>query len=103
MRKLPVRLADFTLDGEYEGWTFTARVNPPCGVLDDLASGVFSRLLVGAGVLIKNWNFVDEEGEPLGPPSDETIGKIPSDLLNAMLTLVVAEAQKLPQQSSRPS
>jgi len=103
MKKMPVRIAEITLDGDYEGWTFSARLNFPCGLLDDFSANDPSRLMSAAGQLIKNWNFVDEEGNPLPQPSAESIRLLPIDLLNKMLTAVVTEAQKLPPQSSRPS
>lgn len=95
-RKLPVRTAHVELADEWEGWSFTARTNPTMGTLDDLTCGVFSRVIDGLAATVLEWNFVDEEGQPLPDPKETTppdsdvkspelaIRRLPLDLAVAM-------------------
>jgi len=94
-RRMPIKLETFRLDGDYEGWEFTARVNPPVGVLDDLQSGEPEKVYAVLAFLIKNWNFVDEEGKSLGKPSAEAIRKLPIDLLFQIVDKVTDRMGKL--------
>ena len=72
-RKMPVKTKPIQLDGEFEGWEFTARVNPPMSFVAKLQSGDPMEVMRGVGMLIYSWNFVDEEGEPLPVPRDQAI------------------------------
>ena len=85
IRRLPMRLKDIELSGEFVGWRITARMNTPLGALTDMASGNIERALHGLGLVIKGWNFVDEDGKPWPPPDKETIGLITQDLLVSVL------------------
>jgi len=93
---MPVKTKDMALDGDYEGWNFTARTNPPIAAFGHIASGDFDRIVLGLSRIIRVWNFVDEEGEPLLPPSQETIGELPLDLLTGIANKYVAELSTLP-------
>ena len=94
-RRMPIKLETFQLSGDYEGWEFTARVNPPVGILDELQSGDSERVYSVLSWLIKKWNFVDEDGKPLGDPSPETIRQLPLDLLFMILDKITDKIGEL--------
>lgn len=79
-RKLPIKTRDIELTGDYEGWHFTARTNPPMRVLTDLSSGDLERITEALGGVIVAWNFVDEAGEPMAKPSPDAVRELPVDL-----------------------
>ena len=83
-RKLPIRSKVLELDGEWEGWQFTARLNTPLQAVADIASGDVDRMMKGLARIVLAWNFVDEEGEPMPPPDEHTIGLLPMDLVNVI-------------------
>jgi len=65
---MPVRTRQVELDGAWEGWQFEGRVNPPIAILDKLQSDRFHDICEALGSIILDWNFVDEEGQPLDSP-----------------------------------
>lgn len=71
IRKAPIRVGpvELQLPG-YEGWVFVARLNPQWGMFEDLFDVTryrdFRRTL--ERVVLGPWNFVDDEGEPVGEP-----------------------------------
>ena len=65
-----IRLATIELSGDYEGWHATMRVNPPVRVWEDFASGEDERFSNALMSLVSEWNFVDDEGQPLPLPKD---------------------------------
>lgn len=91
-RKLPIKIGELALNGEFEGWTFVGRTNPPMELVDHFLKG---RVDVGLGPVVYTWNFVDENGEPMPQPNDvrekdgqeavdKLLKKLPIDLLMAM-------------------
>jgi len=102
-RKMPVKLETFHLDGDYEGWTFTARTNPPIWVFDDLQTGEADAIYTALSEIIRDWNFVDEEGEPLGAPSPATIRKLPLDLILQIVDKCVNAVGSLNPKSNETS
>ena len=86
-RKMPIKTATISLNGDYEGWEFTARINPPLRIFGDLSSSEFDRITSALSEVLLSWNFVDEQGVSLGEPSEETVGELPVDLA----TLVASE------------
>ena len=48
-------------------------------MLQESASGDFKTLMATLPKLIISWNFVDEEGEYIGDPSEVTIAKLPTN------------------------
>ena len=94
-RKMLIRMSEIQLDGDYEGWSFTARMNPKMKVLDSLSTEGISNTVAGlAGILI-SWNFVDEEGIELGPPSIETINELTSDIIGQVTEKYLEELSSL--------
>ena len=65
-----VRTARLELGGDYEGWFATLRVNPPLSIWDDFSSGDAARYDSALAALVIDWNFVDDQGEPLPLPKD---------------------------------
>jgi hypothetical protein len=96
MRKEPVRTQEIALKDDYEGWTFTARMNPPISAFSDVASGDFVRIAHGLAKVIRQWNFVDEDGVELPAPTETLISERPLDLVTAMTQAYVEELNKLP-------
>jgi hypothetical protein len=107
-RKMPVRTKEISLNGEWEGWSFTARTNPPMGIISDMSSGEIDLITESIARVITDWNFVDEEGEPLPIPKDirdedglliqkavEIVRLIPIDLLTVVSQAYSEEVAKL--------
>ena len=74
---------------DYTGWKVRAWVNPTFEKVADVSSGDIDRSSPVLGnEIIKQWNFVDGEGNELPPPSEETIRKLPMDILNAIVEAI---------------
>lgn len=100
-RKMPVRTAEIELTGDYEGWKATVRTNPPWSVYELLQGGELSGIREALGeLLMEPWNFVDEEGQPLGKPSPEVVMRFPLDLVNQLLGKITEVAFQLPKPPS---
>lgn len=65
VRRMPERLEDLTLDAPFEGWKFTANRNYTMHELEELLSGFYYRMREVLMKLVKSWDFVDREGNPL--------------------------------------
>lgn len=103
-RKLPVKTKVIALSGDYEGWHFTARTNPPLGLILELQErGGVQELMTFLQAVVLDWDFVDESGEPLGPPSRETLKRLPSDLLLEMFSQYNKEVMALSPKPAEPS
>ena len=97
-RRLPVRTKLVKLEGDYEGWELTMVTSLPLGVIEDLQSGTLEGLHKGLAKTIRApWNFVDEEGNPMPDPSQETIGLLPLDLIDAVVSAYMKQLGTLPQ------
>ena len=95
LNPMPVKTKLIQLTGEYEGWEFEARINPPLSVFGDLSSGEFVRIAPALTKIVRSWNFVDEEGKPLPNPSIDTINELPLELITDMSNKFVAELTTL--------
>jgi hypothetical protein len=95
-RKLPVITREIALKNEWEGWSFTARMNPPIKTFGLVASGDFDKIIEGLSMIVRDWNYVDEDGEPMPLPSIESIGNLPVDLMNVTANRFVEEMTSLP-------
>jgi len=95
--KLLIKTRVIALTGEWTGWQFTARLNPPLGVLFDITSGDLERIVNGMAKIIISWNFVDENGQPLPAPSAEVMATyVTPDLMGAVSSAWVEEMTKVP-------
>lgn len=94
-RRLPVRSKRVVLAGEYDGWEATVRTNAPLGLFLKLAQlgqtddsnatmAALSELVNVLPSLVLDWNFVDEDGQPL-PCTRAGIERLPTDLLMALV------------------
>lgn len=83
-RKLVIKTREIVLSGDWEGWRFTVRTNPPMGTVADLLSGNVDRMMEAAGKVVTAWDFVDENGDPLPQPGEGGILKLPTDLFQAV-------------------
>ena len=88
-RRAPVKEATLTLKGDYAGWTCRVRTNPRFGVFDDLSSGDFPRIGAALAHICREWDFVDEDGEPLRQPSDGGVADLTSDLMAELMARFV--------------
>lgn len=84
VRKAPLSTADIKLTGVWEGWEFTARTNPPIGVLKWFASGDLALITKGIARIMVKWNFVDEEGDEYAPTIDAMDENMDGELLSAV-------------------
>lgn len=82
---MPVRTRVATLDGDYAGWNATLRTNPPMRVLTEFSSGQFDRILSALREVVIDWDFVDEEGQPLPAPADGGLEACPLDLMQGLV------------------
>jgi hypothetical protein len=90
--KMPVKMAKIKLDGDYEGFEFTARTNYSVGMAEEITSGDVGRMIDAFAVIVTDWNFVDEDGKSLGDPSDrDSMKEVPLEMLNLMSDAIVAE------------
>ena len=94
-KNMPIKTKTVTLDGDYEGWEFEISINPKLSVFGDLASGEFARIAPALAKIIRSWNFVDEEGIPLGNPSIKTIEELPLELVTIISNKFVEELSKI--------
>jgi len=97
IRKMPVRLKELELDGDFKDWKFTARMNIPLGALSDFASGDISKTVSALVLVIKDWNFVDEEGALLPKPDEDTIRLMTQDLSAAVIERYMKALSELPK------
>jgi len=96
-RKLLVKTQEIALTGDWEGWRFTARMNPPLGVFFEITSGDLERIVGGIAKVLLAWNFVDEDGKLLPAPTCDVIAQyVTSDLLTAIANAWIGEMTKVP-------
>jgi len=97
---MPVRTARIDLGGEFEGWYANVRTNPTFETYEQLQSENLAQVKKALGGLLREpWNFVDEEGSPLGPPCADAVGKMPLELIAEILKHL-NEQMTLPKPSS---
>jgi hypothetical protein len=85
-KRPPIIKRQITLKDEdkyYDGWTFTARLNPPVGAIAAITSGMPDRIIFGLREVVTEWDFIDEEGEPLTCPGD--MHMLQPDLMAALI------------------
>lgn len=63
-RKPPARTVDVTIDqGDYTGWTLTARADFPAGLLVDLQSGRIDKIIQVLDLIVVDHNLPNQAGE----------------------------------------
>ncbi len=83
-RRMPIKVVTLKFDEDgYPGFTSKGRTNIPVRLSDDFQSGDEERGRAAMLVIFPEWDFVDEEGEPI-PHTADGIGLMPQDLLGAM-------------------
>jgi hypothetical protein len=86
-RPMPIKTTrlEFDEDG-YPEWYAVVRTNLRGAVMDDYRSGDNDRWWSSIGEIVREWNFCDEEGEPIRLPREGTTSAdLPEDLLSALL------------------
>ncbi len=79
---------------EYEGLEATVSLSVPYGALEDLKGGDENKILDVITYMLKDWNLCDmKTGEPLGPPSEETVRKASIDVLMAIFEKAMESMQ----------
>jgi len=102
-RKMPVRTHEFELSDDWAGWKFTAKTNIPLGTFERLQTGRFTEVTDVLASILVDWNFVDEEGEPLkalnpkwkNPNGNLSSVKLPSEEIPQFLTGPCLETVRL--------
>ena len=94
-RKMVVKTSELRLDGDYEGWSFVAKMNPKMRVLESLSTEGIANTIKGLSGILVSWNFVDEEGKDMDTPSVETIGELTSDLVTQITSKYLEELSSL--------
>jgi hypothetical protein len=83
-------------DPAYEGFQFTAWMNYPSSITDDLRSGDEKRVGAAIGQVVQKHNFVDYDGKPYPQPTSEGfLDSIPPDLAGLMMSLIQGNVGRL--------
>ncbi len=104
--KMPVKIRRFEFKGEYEGWWCDVRVNAPLGIFLDRMSAlqesdssdpikIAPKLYDLMELVIVDWNFTDENGQPLSR-GREGLKQLPLDLLLAVGDVIKGETLSVP-------
>jgi len=96
-RRLPVKTRPIHMTDEWDGWNFTARINPTMGTLADLQGGDFDRMIPALEAMIIDWDFVDEAGNDLPQPQEGGIKHLTVDLLNVVTALISEKIIETPK------
>lgn len=100
--RIQFKREEITLDGEFEGLTFTAIVNPPLKVIETIASGDTAALRQGLSQVVVGWNVESEEGNPLDPTDPDAWALLPADLIVAIGNAYVERVSQLTPLQNRP-
>lgn len=105
-RKMPVKTRRIELEGDYKDWWVDVRINPPVGLLFDSIAifesankenikEVLPPIYDILGLVIHQWNFVDEKGKDL-PATKEGTKKLSIDILMLLTTKVIEVILEVP-------
>lgn len=101
IRRMPVRTKDIELKDEWAGWRFTAVTTVSLENVEDITSGDIGRIRKALADLIRAWNFVDAEGQPMAAPKDDKaealMGRLPVELAMAMVAAISEAVQEASQ------
>jgi hypothetical protein len=99
-RPAPVRTIEVVLDGDHAGWCAQMRTSGlKYGVLMDIAGEDEAVRLAALGSIFIEWNWVNEDGDPLPQPRDGGMREADSDAIKAAL---IAWQDQLGKQSALP-
>ena len=97
-RRMPVHTEKVEMKNEWEGWTFTALMNPPLRVYEDLISGKVDRIAPALSNVLIVWNFVDVDGNDLPQPTEQVIrDNLSLELVTAVVTSYTDKQTTLPK------
>ena len=101
-RRMPIKVVEIDLaeDG-YPDFHAKARTNIPIRIGDAFRSGDEEQGRAAVLTIFPEWDFVDEEGEPI-PHTAEGIAALSQDLLKAMMqrwTEAIQQAASIPKAS----
>jgi hypothetical protein len=81
----PVRTIEIVLDGDYAGWWARMRTNQKFGTLIALTSDDTHDQLVAMTSIFVEWNWPDDDGEPLPPPGEGGMEMADAEAVKAAL------------------
>jgi hypothetical protein len=86
-RPMPIKTTRLAFDDDgYPEWYAVVRTNVRGTVMDDYRSGENDRWWPAVATIVQEWNFCDEDGQPIPLPRDGTKSDVlPEDLLGALL------------------
>ncbi len=74
LRRMPVRTITIDFEGDYAGFAVMMRSNPPLRTFTEIqANSDFDSLRKIMTTLVLEWNFVDEDGQPIETGEFEAI------------------------------
>lgn len=84
IRRMPVRTVSVELEDDYADFSLTMRSNPPLRTFTDMQSNAdFAVLRETVKSLIVDWDFVDDQGQPITVGDMEAL---PIDLFGMIIT-----------------
>ncbi len=101
-RRAPIRSAELDLENYgFPGWKVTVRTNPHWGVIEDMTAQDMVIVREALSTVVLDWNFVDEEGEPLVLPQEDqsVLRRVPTDIIQALLGAYLDKVTEVPNQS----
>jgi hypothetical protein len=98
---MPIKTAVIRLDDiGYDGWQAELRLNVRARTYDDFLSQDRDRFWAAFSEIVRDWNFHDEEGDPLPLPRD---GLGPRDLpIDVLNTLVLRYVEAMSDSAAIP-
>lgn len=104
-RPMPIKTTRLEFDDDgYPEWYAVVRTNVRGAVMDDYRSGDQDRWWAAIGQIVQEWNFCDEDGQPIAPPRQGTQSKeLPEDLLSALLRKFREAFEELARPPKEPS
>jgi hypothetical protein len=98
---MPIKTAVITLDDiGYAGWQAELRLNVRARTYDDFLSQDRERFWAAFADIVRDWNFHDEDGDPLPLPRD---GLGPRDLpIDVLNTLVLRYVEAMSDSAAIP-
>src|SRR5262249_44747875 len=84
---MPIHFVTVSLDDiGYVGWYVSMRLNIRARTYDDFLSQEEGKFWTAFGLIVIEWNLLDEEGKPLPLPKDGLGPRdLPTDILNSLM------------------